>query len=436
MRNYRIVRIAGIHYPKAVESIYNKNPELQIKTYSDQQAAVFDNAYIYSNSFSKGMRSLGHEAFEIIYDLEHLQKTWAKEKGIKYSSAHWQQEILLAQIKHIRPDVVYFQDIYSLPFSARKQLKVLFPFIKIVAIFRGFPGGRPDVLCKEFEGADALFFGSPILVEKCASRGIRSHLIYHSFDEAILDKVQKDPTVAEGEKYDFTFLGTSGHSDELAHQSRYWYLFELIKRTDLMLWIDEKTGVQKGTSAKLKKIIRGLLRKILLNINDATLRNLSASKLIPDKGKKVIQEVISLKRNALRIPAGPLSEMFPDRCSPPVFGIELYKIMLRSKVTFNKHSDDARDTIDNMRLFQATGIGTCLLTDDGRNMKDLFEPDYEVVTYSSIDECVEKVKFLLENDETRRQIALAGQKRTLRNHTTIKRCRQINDILQERLRNV
>ena len=86
-----------------------------------------------------------------------------------------------------------------------------------------------------------------------------------------------------------------------------------------------------------------------------------------------------------------------------------------------------------MRMFQATGVGTCLLTDTGRNMADLFEEDHEVVTYSSIEECIEKVNYLLEHDDVRRQIATAGQKRTLRDHTVMNRCQQIDEILQKML---
>jgi len=84
-------------------------------------------------------------------------------------------------------------------------------------------------------------------------------------------------------------------------------------------------------------------------------------------------------------------------------------------------------------MFQATGMGACLLTDTGNNMSDLFDEDTEVVTYSSTEECVEKLDYLLKHDDKRREIARAGQRRTLRDHTTQKRCEQIHEWLNELL---
>ncbi|MDQ3755068.1 MAG: glycosyltransferase, partial [Acidobacteriota bacterium] len=71
----------------------------------------------------------------------------------------------------------------------------------------------------------------------------------------------------------------------------------------------------------------------------------------------------------------------------------------------------------NMRLFEATGVGSCLLTDWRANISTLFEPDREVVTYRNAEECIEKATYLLDHESERQQIARAGQRRTLREHT-------------------
>ena len=84
-------------------------------------------------------------------------------------------------------------------------------------------------------------------------------------------------------------------------------------------------------------------------------------------------------------------------------------------------------------MFEATGVGTCLITDTGCNMPDLFEPDKEVVTYANIEEAVEKSQYLLEHDQEREEIAAAGQERTLRDHTIQNRCELINDEIIKRL---
>ena len=84
-------------------------------------------------------------------------------------------------------------------------------------------------------------------------------------------------------------------------------------------------------------------------------------------------------------------------------------------------------------MFEATGVGACLLTDTGHNMPDLFEEDKEVITYRTIDEAVDKVNYLLAHPDEAEQIAKAGQIRTLKDHTIINRCQQIDEVIQKLL---
>ncbi|MCP4351339.1 MAG: glycosyltransferase [Desulfobacterales bacterium] len=432
MKNYRIIRIAPLHYDTPMLKLYAQNTELRFKPYAEQQKILFEMAYVYSDSFSRRMRELGHDACEIVYDLEILQKKWAAEKGIKYDPDNWQNDIMLKQIEDIKPDVIYFQDIWSLPYSIRKNLKDIFPFIRLIVIFRGFPGITPPDLLQQLANADVLLVGSPILLEKCKDAGIRSHLVYHSFDEAILEKLGDEPA-EHNPKYDFTFAGSSGYDTTSGHQSRYWTLVELIQKTKLEPWIHDL----KDTKISKKIKLRNSIKKLLAYCDTATLEKIPTLMAGPAKLKKIASEIIEVRHyeadDGPRLPKNPLHEIFPRRCHKPVFGIDMYRILRQSKVTFNKHSDPAEDTVDNIRMFQAPGVGTCLLTDAGRNISDLFAEDQEVVTYSSVEECIEKVNYLLDHDNVRRQIARAGQKRTLKDHTIINRCRQVDEILQKML---
>ncbi len=81
----------------------------------------------------------------------------------------------------------------------------------------------------------------------------------------------------------------------------------------------------------------------------------------------------------------------------------------------------------------AACVSTCLITDMGKNMTDLFEADKEVVTYSSIDEAVEKVSYLTKHEEVASEIALAGQRRTLKDHSIKVRCQQIDEVIKKNL---
>jgi spore maturation protein CgeB len=59
--------------------------------------------------------------------------------------------------------------------------------------------------------------------------------------------------------------------------------------------------------------------------------------------------------------------------------------------------------------------------------------DNEVVTFKTADECIEKVKYLLEHEEQRQAIARAGQQRTLRDHTFDNRAAQLDDLIREKI---
>ena len=128
-----------------------------------------------------------------------------------------------------------------------------------------------------------------------------------------------------------------------------------------------------------------------------------------------------------------IHSMYPEKCHEPIMGIDMYNLLHQSKLTFNNHADKAWGCVGNMRMFEATGVGTCLITDTGYNMKDLYEPDKEVVTYSGIDEAVEKVNYLIDHPDEAEKIAKAGQARTLKDHTIMNRCQQIDEVIQKKL---
>lgn len=108
----------------------------------------------------------------------------------------------------------------------------------------------------------------------------------------------------------------------------------------------------------------------------------------------------------------------------------MLSVLSCAKVGLNFHIDAAGRYAGNIRLYEVTGVGSCLLTDEKENLHQLFERDTEVVTYKSADECLEKAKWLLEHPKEREAIAKAGQARTLRDHTYEKRAAQLDNIIK------
>ena len=161
--------------------------------------------------------------------------------------------------------------------------------------------------------------------------------------------------------------------------------------------------------------------------------------------RKMVDEVLERKKDLdvtyfrgerstfRRLPRRTLRQMYPNRCKTPVVGIDYYNVLSESRIIFNKHTDHNMGCVGNLRLFEGTGIGGCLLTDTGENINDLFEPGKEIVTYRSVDEAVEKVTYLLDHEDEREEIARAGQKRTLKDHTIFHRCQLIDNVIQSKL---
>lgn len=115
------------------------------------------------------------------------------------------------------------------------------------------------------------------------------------------------------------------------------------------------------------------------------------------------------------------------------WGLEMFSVLAGAAIALNRHIDVAEDFANNMRLYEATGVGALLLTDAKRNLGDLFDPCREVVTYEGEDELVDRVRHYLAHEDERAAIAAAGHERTLREHTYEIRMRELADILTRRV---
>ena len=109
----------------------------------------------------------------------------------------------------------------------------------------------------------------------------------------------------------------------------------------------------------------------------------------------------------------------------------MYDILRRSKISLNQHGFIAlvHDTANNMRLYEATGMGSLLLTDAKSNLGSMFDVGREIITYASPDECIAQIHHYLAHEDQRARIAAAGQRRTLACHNYFKRTGEILDLI-------
>jgi spore maturation protein CgeB len=112
------------------------------------------------------------------------------------------------------------------------------------------------------------------------------------------------------------------------------------------------------------------------------------------------------------------------------WGMDMYRVLARTQIALNRHSSVAEGMANNMRLFEATGVGACLLTEDAPNLPELFAPGEEVAVYTGPDDVVRRARALLEDDGRRARIAAAGQRRVRGEHTYTRRMAQLAEILE------
>jgi len=366
----KLMKISGLHGYDVKKALSAICPDVEAVSYDELRAGYAGLKAFYTDAFSRGMEELGWEVEEVYCDFELLQRKWAEENGVAYGEAGWRSDVLIAQIKRFRPDVVFCENISWAPEALRTDRAGEFPFVRVLASQQGFP-----MWYRELGDADIVFSCVPSIANVFRGWGINAHTVYYSFDPSITGLMAADGVKEHG----FTFSGHSGYGLDWHHRTRYELLSGLLSDGLLQAWITER---------------------------DMTLN--------PDLET-------------------PLLNRYPDLTHPAVYGLDMYRLLERSKVVLNVHTDAAWGYAGNMRLFEATGMGACLLTERSLNMDELFEEDIEIMTYGSIGECLEKARYLLEHDLEREEMGRRAQDRVLREHTTRHRCEVMDDLIGRQL---
>jgi hypothetical protein len=366
--------LVDTYYAAFLERLYSEQPGLKAAPYDQQKLALLDSCFGTSDFYSRHLRALGWDADDFIVNCRPLQSAWANENGAPYSELALKVpprffrlpvigkklaslpgliEVAAAQIRAVRPDVLYCQDLSFFPPAALKALR---PYVGMIVGQIACPT-PPDEFLK---GYDLILTSFPHFVPRFRAMGIASEYFRIGFDPKASEKiglVEKDISVS--------FVGGISR-----HHGKALPLLEtLAERTPIEFF---------GYGAE----------------------NLSA------------QSPVRARHHG------------------EVWGLDMYRALARSRITINRHINVAENNANNMRLYEATGMGALLITDMKDNLGDLFEIGKEIIAYSSPDECVELINYYVAHPEEAATIAKAGQQRTLRDHTYRARMVELSDILQ------
>jgi spore maturation protein CgeB len=405
----RLIRITT-NYPAYLQKFYHSRPQLKDQPYSIQYRALMDDCFGQADFWTYALGKLGYKVWEPVGNAEPQQKAWAWEHDTVYEPDNWLNDIVAAQVKYFRPDVLFVNDYHTYKKGFLDYLRSECPSIRLVIGWCGAPYKDAEV----FKAYDVVLSNISSLVEHFRNNGHRSEELRHAFEPRILGKIQpsSQKTVA------FSFVGSIVKAKGF-HNKREKLLKNLVQNSCLQIWSD----IHAPPISEYRRLVK-------LKNKYAAVRRLRE---LP--GGKFFVEVLPQFRNLLNGSDEPdVSNYIPieiaERTKPGLYGLAMYQMIHNSKVTFNSHIDISTRFANNMRLYEATGVGTCLLTDWKENLSAIFEPDIEVVTYRSAEEAADKVRYLLDHDDERRRIAEAGQRHTLKDHTFALRAMQLDEMIR------
>ena len=414
--SYRFVKVSN-YYPEYLADYYARNPRVSTQTYEKQLDALLKDGFGWSDFYLNGLRKLGVDSHEIVLNALPLEKAWIKENLSQRSELpkfeiNDERALLIEHLKALKPDVVMIQDPFRYYGAFIEQLKKEVPSIKKILGWCAVPFNEEHL--RQFATFDFMLTCTPEFPPLFAKAGIPMFQVNHGFEKTILSRIEQPP------KYDtdFIFLGSLVPGAGM-HNFRIQMLGELLEQREIAL----KVYGTMSYASPIKLPLRQLAYLGAQGIKKAGLGHYFEKTPILNK--------------ALRWQQMPKLPKYPKKLSqvlrPPVYGLEMFRVLSRSKIGFNIHIDVAGKSAANIRLFEVTGVGSCLLTDHKDNLKEYFEIDKEVVTYRSLPECVEKVKWLLDHPKEREAIALAGQTRCLKDHNFEVRSQQLDSVIRAQL---
>lgn len=395
--------IISTFFRELVNQIKAETPGFEGLSFSDTRARLAAANYC-PHAWAKAIAELGHETLVLPYDAPEFQAAWAREQSAAPADPEDQTVEIL---RHYKPDaLIYNCHSGRLLHKTRAEITSL----KSVCVLFATPITDRSV----FQNADFCVSSNPQMVEALRAGGFAdAFLIHHGYDPAI--DAQLTPRPKNGQ---FLFAGSIVRRKDY-HLERDQLLEMLVGKTPLQLY---SRSYRFGVKDELKTWLK---RAAYFGMKP--LRAIPGAERLFRK-HPLLEEFYDLKA----YPRFPVNPKLKPRLHPPLFGAPLFQAMQDALIVLNNHLD-SQPYACNMRMFEATGVGTCLLTDAKPNLGDLFEDGKEVVSWRTPEECAEKARWLLDHPEEAEAIGKAARARALKSHTIPMRAAELEQLFRERL---
>ncbi|MBY0471669.1 glycosyltransferase [bacterium] len=397
----KILRLSEA-YPAYISYFVEAHPDLE-GPYSKRKAAFDYDSFSWADFYVSPLAKFGYEVQEVTLNADFLQKIWAQENGVPFTADGWESEIAIAQTKAFQPDILWFD---SHDANLLKAIKTECGPFRLVVGWSGSAIAKTDA----WKEIDLILSCAPETVAELSRMGHQARHLDHAFEPRVLERIGRRESLE-----DVSFVGQIVLNNQF-HLKREKIIRELASRLNMSIYSSAKDSQSKSQFRAKQAAYLGvsLLRKL-------------------GTPETALSRLPILKRAASwEGPPQAVDKILQKQMKPAAFGLEMYRILASSRLTLNVHADSSPTHASNMRMFEGTGVGTCLLTDRKQEMS-LFQ-DGEVVTYDSAEDCAEKARWLLDHPKEREEIARRGQQRTLKDHTFAVRSEKLHEILKGFLR--
>ncbi len=378
---------------------YADQPDLAGRPFADQLDALAGYYFATAPFYARHLTALGHEAHATILNALPLQQAWLAEHGPRRSCETEQpyQEILAAQVERLRPDVLVILEMARL---SDAYLEALRPHARLVVGQIACPIRQQ----RDWAGFDLVLSSLPNYVDLFRQHGKAAERFLLGFEASVLERL-------------------SGGNRGQAPGERPSSAASAVLGSAPIPFCRRETPLP---SCHGLPAIRSQRPLPLAHVGGAGPVHAERNELLERLCRRFDLALWGYDFDGL-----PADSAMRRRYQGEAWGIEMFRIMASARIVPNKHVTAVADGFaNNCRLYEATGVGALLVTDNKRNLAELFEPGREIVAYDAPQDCEEKIAYYLDHADEAAAIAAAGQRRTLRDHTYAKRMAELVEIVR------
>ena len=366
--------IVNTDYPAFLRSLYRDHPGLESMSFAEQVRVRVHSLFGVADFYSRNLRKLGHEAVDVWANNEPMQRTWARENDHVVPTDR-------IGVRMVRKRGV------RLPSLGRSRRWFYGLLAAQIERFRPDVLLNQDVLAIEPAFLDGVKGSIGLLIGQHAATPIPDMDLapYDLFISSFLPLVED--------------LRARGYPAEL-----------------------HRLGFDSDLTSEIPEAPRDL--DVTFVGSFSSVHSSRAAFL-----ETLCEKVQNISVFAPSVDHLPKSSAIRKAYAGEAWGRDMYCVLRRSKMTIN-HLGDVAPFSNNLRMYEATGMGALLVTQRTENLPELFSVGKEVAAYTSAGDCAELIDHYLERDDERKGMADGGRDRTLSDHTWLDRMRELVEIVE------